>query len=152
MGRKLFFYFFCEENLDENNNFKLPEFTTIEFPLSLETLTLYNYPSITGLGRVPDKKNGERFKSEFFTRSISNLEKIFTDLICEILKKGWCCAWSYSDSGTVLITNVISEVMKYYDCKIETYAMPYIYKAQGGRKQKHVTEHLVLFQPGVKPR
>jgi adenine-specific DNA methylase len=113
----------------------------------LETLCLYNYPSCTGLGLIP--KPAERFRSEFFTRTSSQLNKIFVELICEILDKGWMCAWSYSSSGAADICAIVSEISSRSDCGIKSYAVPAIHKSHGGAKPKSVTEYLIVFSPLV---
>ena len=109
----------------------------------LETLCLYNYPSCTGVGLIP--RPGERFHSEFFTRTTSQLNKIFTKVICQIVERGWICAWSYSSSGSAQIYDIVCEISSKVDCNIKSYAVPAIHKSHGGAKPKSVTEYLIIF-------
>lgn len=118
----------------------------------LETAVLYSYPSCIGNGKIPSKLTGERFQSEFFTRSESQLNKIFVNLFSEILRRGWICAWSYSESGNANIVSVVDEVFKITGCEVKSYAAPYQHKAQSGHRAKNVTEYLVIFVPKVLKR
>ena len=113
----------------------------------LETAVKYNYPSATKKGRLPDKNNGERFKSAFFTRDRGKVEATFVEIILSILERGWICAWSYSDNGDASITDVISQVYSKKKCHIISFATPYQHKSQGKKKQKNVTEYCILFKP-----
>lgn len=113
----------------------------------LETLVTYDYPSSIGSGRMPDKKQGERFNSEFFTRSVSHLTASFARVICSILEKGWGCAWSYSDSGTAGVVEVVDNVCARQSCYVRSYSLPYVHKSQGRRQPKQVTEYLLVFEP-----
>lgn len=111
----------------------------------LETIVTYTYPSSVGSGKIPDKNKGERFRSEFFTRSNTKLTQAFVKIISEILKRKWICAWSYSNSGDVNIVNVINQISKIYPCIVKSYAVQYEHKSHGGRKTKKVIEYLILF-------
>ena len=114
----------------------------------LETLVNYNYPSSVGLGKIPDKAKGERFKSEFFTREQDTINLIFIRIISTIVDKGWYCAWSYSDSGTACMCSVIEGVKNISRCNVITYCAPHSYKSQGGHgsRSKKVGEYLIIFK------
>ncbi len=114
----------------------------------LETLVTYSYPSSIGVGKIPDKALNERFVSEFFTRNDSQIVSVFVNVIVSILKRGWTCAWSHSDSAAASTMAVAEKVLEAAQCTLQSYATPYIHKSQGGRQQKRVTEYLLLFVPG----
>lgn len=111
----------------------------------LETLIRYNYPTCTGAGLTP--KPGERFKSNFFARSKSKITLEFIEIIGEIIRKKWICAWSYSDSGAADIQEVLQSVYDSSNCTIRTYSAPFTHKSQGGAKPKGVKEYLIMFIP-----
>ncbi|MBW8326323.1 MAG: hypothetical protein K0M50_16285 [Prolixibacteraceae bacterium] len=113
----------------------------------LETLVNYNYPSCLGNGRVPDKKKGERFKSEFFTRNQRTINNLFINLFTKILSNNWSCAWSYSDNGDANIKFVLESVSKAMNCEIHSYSIPYKHKSQGKQKDKDVVEYLIILSP-----
>jgi adenine-specific DNA-methyltransferase len=113
----------------------------------LETLVMYNYPSAVGKGKLPDKNRGERFKSEFFTKTRQQVNRSFIDLISAITSRNWICAWSYGNTGDADIVQVTEEVCRQTQCEISSYAVPYEYKAQGGHGRKRVTEYLTIFSP-----
>lgn len=115
----------------------------------LETLVKYHYPSCVGEGKTPNKKEGERFKSEFFTRNVKALDNIFEKLIVDILNRNWICAWSYSDTGRAQIVDVVESVTQRTNCTIKTFSTPYRHKPQGGSKSKQITEYLILFIPDM---
>ncbi len=116
----------------------------------LETAVLYNYPSATKKGKLPDKKKGERFLSVFFSRNRNKIEEELLQIICSILERGWICAWSYSDNGDASIMNVIELVYNKKNCRVVSFSTPYRHKSQGKRKQKTVTEYYILFLPEEK--
>jgi adenine-specific DNA-methyltransferase len=113
----------------------------------LETICNYQYPSSLGAARIPDKRSGERFRSEFFTRSVPHMEASFVDVIGSVLERNWICAWSYSDNGAIDPGQVIETVTKKYRVRVQSFATPYSHKAQGGSLQKHIVEYLILFIP-----
>ena len=110
----------------------------------LETLVNYRYPDSVGIGRVPSKLGGGRFRSEFFTRSSDRLVDALCSVIVSVLRRGWTCAWSYSDGGGVSIPRVIEEVNRHLPCDVRSYAAPYRHKALGSRSAKAVTEYLLI--------
>jgi hypothetical protein len=114
----------------------------------LETIVLYNYPSSTGSGRVPSKAQGERFASKFATRSRSKVEGEFVNVICNVLARGWNCAWSYASSGDARLSQVIEGIGQKLPVTVESVAVGYIHKGQGGRRAKPVHEYLFMFRPG----
>jgi len=116
----------------------------------LETAVTYNYPSATKKGKLPDKKNNERFKSAFFSRSQKKIEEEFVRIINNILERGWICAWSYYGNGDANIVNVANQVYRDIHCQIISFATPYKHKPQGKSKQKTVTEYCMLFVPAMK--
>jgi adenine-specific DNA methylase len=118
----------------------------------LETLVLYSYPSCAKASKLPDKKKGERFQSEFFTRNKMQLASVFAGLICSVLKNGWTCAWSYSDSGSASVVKVVEQVCQDVGAQVRSYAVPYTHRSQGksqGRRRlsKKVVEYLIIFVP-----
>ena len=115
----------------------------------LETAVIYNYPSATLKGRLPDKNKGERFKSNFFTRNRGKIEAEIIKIICRVLNRGWICAWSYSDNGDASVVDVINQIYSKKECQVISYATPYQHKPQGKRKSKNVTEYCILFKPSI---
>jgi adenine-specific DNA methylase len=113
----------------------------------LETLVQYDYPSCTGVGKTPNKRMGERFSSDFFTRSGSQAIQAMTKVISEILRRGWKCAWSYSDSGSVNMVRTIENISSTFGCQVTSFAVPYEHKSQRGAKPKKVKEYVILFDP-----
>jgi adenine-specific DNA-methyltransferase len=113
----------------------------------LETLVQYNYPSSIGVGRVPDKSPGERFSSEFFSRTQAKIEDTFVQIIAAVVKKGWKCAWSYSDNGNADVVRVCERVTQEHKCTVVSYATPYEHNAIGGPFAKTVVEYLFVFEP-----
>jgi adenine-specific DNA-methyltransferase len=112
----------------------------------LETLVTYRYPASIGSGRIPSKANSERPSSEFFTRSSEQVTKVFVQMIAEILGRGWSCAWSYSDTGAIDIKSVVERVTLRTNCTVHSFATPHSHKAQGGRRERKVTEYLIVLQ------
>jgi hypothetical protein len=111
-------------------------------------LVKYDYPAVCGKGKLPSKEKGERFSSEFFTKTPQKIEKLFEIMFIEILSKGWICTWSYSNNAIASIIEVINKVYKETNCSIITYSTPYFHKSQNqARKTKKVEEYLVLFTP-----
>ena len=115
----------------------------------LETLVRYDYPSATGIGRVPSKEHGERFASEFFTKTQRIMEHGLVQVICAVLEKGWTCAWSYSDAGQACISTVMEAVINKTACRVTSFAAPHRYTSQGGHPAKKVTEYLIVFHSQV---
>jgi adenine-specific DNA-methyltransferase len=113
----------------------------------LETAIDYSYPSCIGSGKIPDKRKGERFVSEFFTRSNTRLIQSLIRVISEVLRRNWICAWSYADTGDADIPEVISQVHKAVRCQVKSFATPYEHKSHRGKQHKKVTEYLILFSP-----
>jgi adenine-specific DNA-methyltransferase len=113
----------------------------------LETLIKYSYPLSTGSGRIPSKGAGERFASEFMTRSESLLTALLVRLLTEIVRRGWIAVWSYSTIGRVSIPDVVAGVAAVASCEVRSYAAPYVYKPQGRRGAKRVNESLLLLIP-----
>jgi adenine-specific DNA methylase len=113
----------------------------------LETICTYRYPSSSGAARIPDKRAGERFRSEFFTRSTPQMVDAFVNVIGSVLERNCICAWSYSDNGAIDPAQVVEIVSKKYGNRLQSFGTPYSHKAQGGSLQKHITEYLILFIP-----
>ena len=112
----------------------------------LETLVQYNYPRSMGVGRVPDKRAGERFSSEFFSRTQRKIEDTFVHLIAAVMAKGWKCAWSYSDNGNANVVRVCERLVQEHKCRVVSYATPYEHNAMGGSFSKTVVEYLLVFE------
>lgn len=115
----------------------------------LETLVTYSYPSCVGRGKIPDKRKGERFGSEFFTKNCEKFLEALVEVIAGVLARGWTCAWSYSDTGSANIVAAVERLSDSAACGLRSYATPYEHKSQGKRRRrkKEVTEYLVLFTP-----
>lgn len=109
----------------------------------LETLVTYSYPSCKGIGLTPDPR--ERFKSEFSTKIFENIENSLADIILSVLKHDWSCAWSYSNSGSANVANVINKVFGNTRCRVTSYSCPHTHKSHGGNPHKDVTEYLIIF-------
>ena len=117
----------------------------------LETIVKYDYPSSEKKGRLRSKEKGERFSSEFFTKTVSKVEGYFVEIISSILSIGGMCAWSYSDNGVVAIQNVISQVREKNRCSVYLYSIPYKHLSQRKRKDDKsskldVTEYCIIFK------
>ena len=118
----------------------------------LETIVKYDYPSSENKGRMRSKNKGERFNSEFFTKTISKVEDHFVSIISEILIMDAVCAWSYSNNGAASIRKIVSQVRKNIDCEVFLYSTPYQHISQrkkiGTRKSKlEVLEYCIVFVP-----
>ena len=121
----------------------------------LETLVNYDYPDLTTKGKMPPKsrtkgcnENRQRFYSEFFTKTNTQIEKIFVNIFINILKEGWHCAWSYSNNGMASVVNVVNSVANELPCNINLYSTPYLHKHQNiNQKPLDVSEYLILFSP-----
>jgi hypothetical protein len=112
----------------------------------LETLVTYNYPSVVGRGRAPDRGK-DRFVSELFTRSRPKMEAALTAIITQVVRSGSICAWSYSDSGVARIPAVVESVRAAVGpIAIRSFAVPFQHKSHGRRNHKQVTEYLLTFQ------
>lgn len=116
----------------------------------LETMVKYDYPSSENKGRLRSKKNGERFSTEFFTKTAAKIEDIFETIINEILNKKAICAWSYSDNGAASIISIVEKIKKQRNCEVFFYAIPHKHFKQGksnnqGRRIKSVVEYCIVF-------
>lgn len=114
----------------------------------LETLVKYDYPSSEFKGRIRSKKGGERFSTEFFTKTSSKVDKIFIEIITKTLMAGMTCVWSYSDNGVASVIDVIDQVRDLVPCKIHLYGIPYQHQTQ--RRESHklsVTEYCIVLSP-----
>lgn len=123
----------------------------------LETMALYDYPCSEFKGRMRSKKHNERFKTEFFTKSVEKAETAFIDVISSILEMEAVCAWSYSDNGMVSALKIIEEIKARYNCNVFLYSIPHRHQGQGKRKAdgksttKYVTEYCIIFKRTVTP-
>ncbi len=116
----------------------------------LETIVKYDYPSSENKGRMRSKTNGERFNTEFFTKTVSKVEDNFELIITKILEGGDVCAWSYSDNGMASIKNVITRIREKIECSVYIYGMPYEHSSQGKKRgnissKKNVMEYCIVF-------
>ena len=108
----------------------------------------YDYPSSEFKGRIRSKKGGERFSTEFFTKTSSKVDKIFIEIITKTLMAGMTCVWSYSDNGVASVIDVIDQVRDLVPCKIHLYGIPYQHQTQ--RRESHklsVTEYCIVLSP-----
>lgn len=111
----------------------------------LETLVKYDYPLVSGKGSVPIKSENGRFASEFFSRNIASIEGTLSRIVERVLKNGWSCMWSYSNSGVADIESVIGG-MRIQPANLEIFSADYSYKAQGRHSSKRVTEHVIFMR------
>lgn len=108
----------------------------------LETLVLYDYPSCEYKGRNRSLHNGERFRSEFSTRSIAKVERQFVEIIKKILAMNSICAWSYSNNGNADIIRVINGVKNEISCEVHISSTVHKHNGQG----KRIIEYCVIFK------
>lgn len=113
----------------------------------LETLIKYHYPLINRTGRVPEKKQGERFNSDFFTKNLNKLKSVYIKIISDILKNGSTCVWSYSSNATIPCLEILYEIQSHNECMISSFSTPYTHNGQGGKRAKQIKEYLVIFEP-----
>lgn len=116
----------------------------------LETMVKYDYPSSEYKGRMRSKKLGERFRTEFFSKTSEKIEAAFEKLINTILDKKAICVWSYSDNGAVSLMNVVRRIREKRECNIYFYSIPYQHLIQGKKVRKGntripVTEYCIVF-------
>lgn len=114
----------------------------------LETLVKYDYPFSELNGRTPSKKMGERFSTEFFTKTSSKVDSIFVEIISQVLMAGMTCVWSYSNNGIASIIDVLAAIKTSLPCKIHLYGIPYLHQSQrkNGRRLP-VTEYCIVLSP-----
>ena len=122
----------------------------------LETLVLYDYPASERKGRLRSKLNGERFRTEFFSKNTRIVEEKLEKTIIAILQISKACAWSYSDNGVAFIPNVINNVLKKISCKVYLYSIPYKHNSQRKKDTRYnkrsldVMEYCIIFVPQKK--
>lgn len=115
----------------------------------LETVALYDYPASERKGRLRSKMNGERFKTEFFSKNIHVVEDSLKNAIITILQASKACIWSYSDNGLASIPNVVTMVLQEVVCEVFFYSIPHKHNSQ--RKKEHtqyslsVMEYCIVF-------
>jgi adenine-specific DNA-methyltransferase len=115
---------------------------------ALETLVEYGYPSAMGSGLIPDKKLGERFSSEFFSRSTETLVHTLAEIIGSVLRRGWVCCWSYSNQAAVSPARVIEEVLRDGEAQVHSFAAPHQHRGHGRSPSlRTVMEYLIAFHP-----
>lgn len=117
----------------------------------LETAALYDYPASERKGRLRSKQNGERFKTEFFSKNTQRVEENLKKVIVSILKVGKVCVWSYSNNGVASIPKVVDEVQREISCKIFFYSIPHKHNSQRkkdktyGKSSLDVMEYCIVF-------
>jgi 16S rRNA G966 N2-methylase RsmD len=115
---------------------------------ALETLVSYGYPSASGSGLTPDKSRGERFNSEFFSRSAATLIEVLTRVISEVVVRGWTCCWSYSDQAAVLPAEVLETLSREAKVEICSFGAPHRHRGHGrDARLRSVTEYLIVVRP-----
>jgi len=114
----------------------------------LETLVKYDYPFSELNGRTRSKKMGERFSTEFFTKTSTKVDSIFVNILGQALAAGMTCVWSYSDNGIASIVDVLTSIKSLVPCKIHLYGIPYLHQSQrrNGRRLS-VTEYCIVISP-----
>lgn len=123
----------------------------------LETMIKYNYPSSENKGRICSKNKGERFATEFFTKSVNQVEDILTKIIVCILEQNEICVWSYSNNAMASIVKVISEVKGYMKCNVYIYGTYHKHKSQRSKtnnndKEIEVIEYSIIFTTKFKDK
>lgn len=116
----------------------------------LETIAKYDYPASENKGRMRSKNKGERFNTEFFTKTGDKIESVFERIITQILQKRAICAWSYSNNGAVSIMKVVTRIKEKCNCDVYYYSIPYKHLSQGkkaksGLARIPVTEYCIVF-------
>jgi adenine-specific DNA-methyltransferase len=115
---------------------------------ALETLVDYSYPTAVGSGMVPDKARGDRFRSEFFSRSQGKLSDVLAGVVCEVLERGWTCCWSYSNKGAVQPAQVIEELARRRSVTVRSFAAPHQHRGHGRNSGlREVIEYLIVVAP-----
>lgn len=115
---------------------------------ALETLVVYGYPSATGSGLTPDKGRGERFNSEFFSRSATNLVEVLTRVISEVVTRGWTCCWSYSDQAAVPPAEVLEALSREAKVAICSFGAPHRHRGHGrDARLRPVIEYMIVVRP-----
>ncbi len=109
----------------------------------LETVVLYDYPASERKGRLRSKLNGERFRTEFFSKNTHVVEDNLKNSIVTILQTSKACIWSYSDNGAAFIPNVVKLVLEEVTCKIYFYSIPHKHNSQR-KKEKEVSSLAVM--------
>ena len=95
----------------------------------LETMALYDYPKSQNKGRI--RSIEERAKTEFSTRNKDSIERVFVEIIKNILELGAICVWSYSNNATGSIINIVNCISEEFDCDINIYGIEHQYAKQG---------------------
>lgn len=117
---------------------------------ALETLISYGYPSVTGSGLTPNKKLGERFSSEFFSRSSEKLIDVLTEIIREIASRGWTCCWSYSNQAAVPPAEVLARLSAEANVDIHSFGAPHQHRGHGRKaRPRPVIEYLMVIRPRI---
>lgn len=116
----------------------------------LETMAKYDYPESENKGRMRSKKKGERFSTEFFSKTEEKVEGVFEKVIGSILNMGASCVWSYSDNGIVSLKRIIAKITEKYDCEVFLYSIPHKHLVHGktvrdGKARMSVIEYCVVF-------
>ncbi len=102
--------------------------------------------AVSGKGRLPARGSPGRFASPFSARRSDVAENEIADVLTGCLGRGWSCLWSYSNSGTASVAHTL-ELVADGAGAVEIFKMNHIYKAQGKRMAKHVSEYGVHLQP-----
>ena len=117
----------------------------------LETIALYDYPASERKGRLRSKLNGERFRTEFFSKNTHIVEDNLKNTIVTILQVSKACVWSYSDNGVASIPNVVNMVLEEVNCKVYFYSIPHKHNSQRKKEKIHkvssldVMEYCIVF-------
>lgn len=117
----------------------------------LETVALYDYPASERKGRLRSKLNGERFRTEFFSKNAYVVETNLKNTIVAILQVSKVCVWSYSDNGVAFIPNVVNMVLEEVTCKVYFYSIPHKHNSQRKiektykRSSLAVMEYCIIF-------
>lgn len=117
----------------------------------LETAVLYDYPHSENKGRVRSKTNGERFRTEFFSKNTNIVAEKLASTIERIMKKSSVCAWSYSNNAAASIPKVVDMILEKTKCNVYFHAIPHKHTSQR-RKIKgeqyfesNIIEYCIIF-------
>lgn len=114
----------------------------------LESLVRYDYPEVSGRGRVRTRDDEGFFRSEFFTRSEVALPSLLGEVILSCVRLCGKCAWSYSSHARASVIEVVDYLVLRGVRVVASYCAPHEYKAQGGggRRRSAVVEWVFVFE------
>jgi 16S rRNA G966 N2-methylase RsmD len=112
----------------------------------LEALVRYRPQAVSGKGRLPKRGTEGRFASKFSGRRADLMEAEIARAVRAVLRQGWNCLWSYSNSGIASIDGTLAR-LEGHAKTAEVFCMDHRYKAQGKRGPKQVVEYAIHLRP-----